>query len=164
MSSSRPYSETEVKQLIAESEATIVRLELQIQEERDNLARLRASIAGVGKLSAELLAEIFLCAVQDSLGNQPRRTSVRHRLTLSQVCSRWRGVSHTTPRLWTGACVENTLRKTPTRGYLTNLKTLVDRSSPFPVPVHLQCRSAKVEIGPIMDLLCAVAPRYAGSD
>ncbi|KAJ7644552.1 hypothetical protein FB45DRAFT_898175, partial [Roridomyces roridus] len=157
MASSPTYSETEVKQLIAESEATIVRLESQIQQERSRLARLRASIAPVRKLSAELLAEIFLLAVQDSLGNQPRRTSVGHRLILSQVCSRWRGVSHTTPRLWTGACVENTLRKTPTRGYLTNLKTLVDRSAPFPVPVHLHCRSAKVEIGAIMDLFCAVA-------
>ncbi|KAF8208206.1 hypothetical protein K438DRAFT_1472366, partial [Mycena galopus ATCC 62051] len=58
------------------------------------VAVLRHLISPIHTLPVELLTEIFECAIHDE-------THIEDVFRISQVCSDWRLVAHSTPRLWT---------------------------------------------------------------
>ncbi|KAJ7251150.1 hypothetical protein B0H12DRAFT_994479, partial [Mycena haematopus] len=60
--------------------------------ERACVAALRHLISPIHTLPVELLAQIFELAIRDYIPKDLFR--------ISQVCSHWRQVSHSTPRLW----------------------------------------------------------------
>ncbi|KAJ7685588.1 hypothetical protein DFH06DRAFT_1158918 [Mycena polygramma] len=153
--------ETQVKALIQSAEANIERLTVQIREltcirekERGVLATLRLMVVPIGKLPTELLAEIFKIAVEtpvihpwirthedpDFLGplywGDPY-TGLRKVLRLSQVSSYWRQIVHNTPQLWAEGVVDVKWDRKLTDPYLSRLKTLVTRSTPYPISVSL---------------------------
>ncbi|KAJ7838689.1 hypothetical protein B0H13DRAFT_2677378 [Mycena leptocephala] len=152
--------ENQVKSLIEAAEANIERLTAQIRElkclcekERSALATLRLMIVPIGKLPTELLVEIFKIAVhtpvlsdyvparyfQGGLYRGDLRAGLRKILLLSQVSPYWRQIVHNTPQLWAegvvGICLGS--QKDLTDPYLDGLKTLLARSSPFPISVSL---------------------------
>ncbi|KAJ7497672.1 hypothetical protein FB451DRAFT_240829 [Mycena latifolia] len=155
-----PLSTAEyVKGLIDATKANILRIEshindltLTLQKERSKLARLWLMTTPMGKLPTELLVEIFTHSVEDDaissesiqidevliVANGPR-SPTHQLLLLSQVCPHWRRIVNNTPKLWATGVVDVRLDKKScnTEPYITGLKTLLERSAPFPISVSL---------------------------
>ncbi|KAJ7726511.1 hypothetical protein B0H16DRAFT_1894746 [Mycena metata] len=159
---STPSFESHARLLIEASEANIARIESQIRDlerlrdrERAIVARLRAAIAPVHKLPAELLVEIFRyhCSYP---------SIVKKVQALSHVCVYWRRVAITTPQLWTNVPYID-LAKTPTDPYVAGLKEWVDRSAPLPIHVHLRCRPG-ADATAVVGILLTAVHRWNGAN
>ncbi|KAJ6455385.1 hypothetical protein C8R45DRAFT_592248 [Mycena sanguinolenta] len=134
-------SQAGIERLIEESESNIISPESQINtpielrdRERAYVAELRNLIFPITKLPVELVAEIFHLTI---------RGDDRHvwdALGISQVCSYWRQIAHSTPRLWTGP-MEVYIRQgrgsDGEQAYVDGLKTWLQRSAPLSVPITL---------------------------
>ncbi|KAJ7766795.1 hypothetical protein B0H16DRAFT_1522516 [Mycena metata] len=155
--------ENQVKGLIEAAEANIARLTAQIREldclrakERSVLATLRLMIIPIGKLPTEILVEIFQHTVQtpvladeDSWENSimishsgsatsfhsDSSAAIEKVLCLSRVCSYWRKIVDATPALWAEGVVSVTAKQVVTPSYLDGLKSLLTRSTPYPISV-----------------------------
>ncbi|KAJ7766775.1 hypothetical protein B0H16DRAFT_1522447 [Mycena metata] len=153
--------ENQVKGLIEAAEANIARLTAQIREldclrakERSILATLRFMIIPIGKLPTEILVEIFKHTVQTpvladenpwgysasrgstSLFRYGSHAAIEKVLCLSRVCSYWREVVDATPVLWAEGVVSVTAKEVaPSESYLKGLKSLLARSTPYPISV-----------------------------
>ncbi|KAF8205750.1 hypothetical protein K438DRAFT_1818456, partial [Mycena galopus ATCC 62051] len=130
-------AENHVKGLIQAAEANIERLTAQIKElvlirqrEQSILATLRLMVVPIGKLPMELLVEIFSIAVSES-------ASLHTVFRLSQVSPYWRQIVHQTPQLWAEIVVRIQLGRELPEPYLSGLKTLLTRSTPYPISVSL---------------------------
>ncbi|KAJ6494971.1 hypothetical protein DFH09DRAFT_1290495 [Mycena vulgaris] len=134
-----------VRSLIAASEANIRHITSQIrdlrskrQKEHNMLATLRMMILPIGKLPTELLVEIFKISLEPTVFNlrYPTLAIVR---VLGHVCSYWRQVVNSTPRLWVDDVIHVRLghQKSGLNAYLGGLKTVLNRSSPLPISVSL---------------------------
>ncbi|KAJ7366530.1 hypothetical protein DFH08DRAFT_763788 [Mycena albidolilacea] len=121
----RQSSKADIEQLIEKTQLKIASLQSQIERERAIAAALRYIISPVRALPVELLAEIFVLAIRDC-------THITDVLRLSQVCSDWRQVAHSTPRLWTGPIRVNLSHKKSDLGevYAEGLKAWLARSAP----------------------------------
>ncbi|KAJ7726503.1 hypothetical protein B0H16DRAFT_1894741 [Mycena metata] len=168
---STPSFESHTKLLIEASEAKIARIESQIRDleclrarERGIVARLRAAIAPVHKLPAELLAEIFRykCS-SDWYGpyGSPIYSEAKKVQALTHVCVYWRQVAINTPRLWTNT-LSIELEKTPTDAYAARLKEWVDRSAPLPIGVHLVCWPG-ADATAVLKVLLTAFHRWSGA-
>ncbi|KAJ6502125.1 hypothetical protein C8R45DRAFT_1070665 [Mycena sanguinolenta] len=100
----RGSSRADVRRFIEQSEMKIISLESQINtlverrdRERNCLAALRHLNSPIQILPVELLAEIFELAIRNQ---QPTWRYIKDLLQISQICSDWRQVAHSTPRLW----------------------------------------------------------------
>ncbi|KAF7357772.1 F-box domain-containing protein [Mycena venus] len=133
-------TEANIRRLTTE----IDELESQRQKERRAVGRLWFMILPVGTLPTELLLEIFALAVQ-SRTDVDRRSPpygpdhpIHQTLLLSHVCSLWRQIVLTSPRLWVAGLIDVRLDR---KGYLprnlARLTMLLDRSSPLPLTVSL---------------------------
>ncbi|KAJ7727355.1 hypothetical protein B0H16DRAFT_1779277, partial [Mycena metata] len=159
--------ESHAKFLIHTSEANIARIKSQIRDlericdrERGIIAGLRAAIAPVRKLPAELLVEIFRrhCDRHTWKFND----TVRKVQELSHVCAYWRRVAFTTPDLWTNQ-LRLVLAKTPTDAYAARLKEWVDRSAPLPIDVYLRCRPG-ADAAAVVGVLLSAAHRLSAAN
>ncbi|KAJ7685146.1 hypothetical protein DFH06DRAFT_1157592 [Mycena polygramma] len=159
--------EQHAKSMIHASEANISRIDSQIRDlmrlrhrERGLIASLKLAIAPIRKLPAEILVEIF-CYVHASswwyLTGPRSNVELKRVLAISQVCAHWRQVVCTTPQLWAVA-LPIKLGKPPSDPYLSMAKTLLERSSPFPIPVTLDLESRSP--ARLIDLLFSTAPRW----
>ncbi|KAJ7264933.1 hypothetical protein B0H12DRAFT_1011517, partial [Mycena haematopus] len=100
----RKNSKADVERFIEESELKITSLESQISalvelrdRERACVAALRHLLSPIRALPVELLAEIFELMIRDYNYSYAYIQAV---FRISQVCSDWRQVAHSTPRLW----------------------------------------------------------------
>ncbi|KAJ6455424.1 hypothetical protein C8R45DRAFT_1188081 [Mycena sanguinolenta] len=125
-------------------------------------AQLRAAIAPVHQLPAELLTEIFLIVLEDTY-HFSRRDRIEKVQALCQVCAYWRRVAHTAPRLWTEQ-LSTKLVKTPTAAYISCVKEWLERSAPIQIPVELEISGKGVAAGPLIDVMAATAPRWKSAD
>ncbi|KAJ7607830.1 hypothetical protein DFH06DRAFT_1249411, partial [Mycena polygramma] len=87
---------------------------------------------------------------------------------LSLVCSHWRRVAHTTPRLWTEH-METNLKKTPTAKYIARMADWLERSAPLPVPVAIHCCGLRGEtrgtkVGPLVAVFVTAAHRWSRAE
>ncbi|KAJ7868734.1 hypothetical protein B0H14DRAFT_2728697 [Mycena olivaceomarginata] len=159
MSPTSPNFESIARILIAASEANIARIESQMKDlerlrdrERGIIARLRIAIAPVHKLPAELLAEIFLLALDSGFTLKVQ--------ALSHVCAYWRCVAHTTPRLWTEVLLTK-LDEIPKSDHMACLKGWLERSAPMPIPVSLEISGKAADAGrDVMDIIAVSARRW----
>ncbi|KAJ7366292.1 hypothetical protein DFH08DRAFT_165238 [Mycena albidolilacea] len=166
MSPTSPNFESIARILIAASEANIARIESQMKDlerlrdrERGIIARLRIAIAPVHKLPAELLAEIFLLAL-DSDFTLVRKEHIQKVQALSHVCAYWRCVAHTTPRLWTNVLLTK-LDEIPKGDHMVCLKGWLERSAPMPIPVSLEISGKAADAGrDVIDIIAASAHRW----
>ncbi|KAJ6490657.1 hypothetical protein C8R47DRAFT_455463 [Mycena vitilis] len=184
--------ENQVKALIQAAEANIARLTAQIREldcirekERSVLATLRLMVVPIGKLPTELLAEIFKIAVQipaispwshshdtpyfqDTLyWPGSASTGLHNVLCLAQVSPYWRQIVHNTPQLWAEGVVDVKWGRNLTDTYLSGLKTLVTRSTPYPISVSLtrgpnkqRPYDADRTLGRVADIMVPTAQRW----
>ncbi|KAJ7024327.1 hypothetical protein C8F04DRAFT_164843 [Mycena alexandri] len=149
----------QVKGLIEATKTKIARLTVQIREleflrerERDVLAALRLMIVPIGQLPTELISEIFKLAVHTAVlktatreGIWPvsstmyasTRAALHKALCLSQVCGHWRRVAFSTRQLWAEGVVDIHFNKGMTDPYLDGFKSLLTRSTPYPLSVSL---------------------------
>ncbi|KAF8208498.1 hypothetical protein K438DRAFT_275535 [Mycena galopus ATCC 62051] len=95
----RQSSKADIERLIEESKLKIASLESQISslvELRDRecarVAAIRHILSPIRTLPVELLAVIFELAISD-------HTHIKDVFRISQTCSDWRQVAHSTPRL-----------------------------------------------------------------
>ncbi|KAJ7726512.1 hypothetical protein B0H16DRAFT_265517 [Mycena metata] len=158
---STPSFESQMKLLIKASEDKIARIDSQIKDlerlrdrERRIVARLRAAIAPVHKLPAELLVEIFRYKC-DSEYTATWRSVIKKVQVLSHVCVYWRRVAINTPRLWTNT-LSIELGKATTDAYAARLKEWLNRSAPLPIGVHLVSWSGADATAVLKVLLAAV--------
>ncbi|KAJ6451608.1 hypothetical protein C8R45DRAFT_1083655 [Mycena sanguinolenta] len=165
----RDCSKAEIERFIEQSELEIRSLESQISalelrdsqplesqvkaliESRDSkraqVLALRHLVSSIRTLPVELLAEIFEHAIQDE-------THVEDAHRVSQVCSDWRHVAHSTPRLWTrrlrvALCKEGDAAD--------GLRAWLARSAPLSLQIHLI--PAYTNNPRIMKEVLEVAPR-----
>ncbi|KAF7354795.1 F-box domain-containing protein [Mycena sanguinolenta] len=135
-------SKADVERFIEESELKISSLESQISalvelrdRERACVAALRHLFSPIRTLPVELLAVFFGLAIRSDT-----RLYVRDVLRISQVCSGWRQVAHSTPRLWARALQVDLGLGRGRHGeqvYVDGLKTWLQRSAPLTVPISL---------------------------
>ncbi|KAJ7644578.1 hypothetical protein FB45DRAFT_1053305 [Roridomyces roridus] len=156
-------SESRTRRLIAASEASISALKAQVVAEREVLARLRAVVAPVRKLPAELLLEIFMLILVE-VGKETHRigfvrSRLRPRLALTQVCARWRHVMHTSPQIW-AVGIELYVRQSTTSDDLAAVQRWLDRSAPLPIPISLSSGLDALSSS-AMEVLCSTAHRWA---
>ncbi|KAJ6466017.1 hypothetical protein C8R47DRAFT_1224150 [Mycena vitilis] len=118
-------------QIAALEEQVAARAELR-DRERATIAALRYLIAPIRKLPVELLVEILLFSIH--------LTDSRHTkdaFKVAQVCSRWRRVAHSTPRLWTGRITVKLEKCTRGAAYGDELEAWLARSAPLSFAVSL---------------------------
>ncbi|KAH8817535.1 hypothetical protein DL96DRAFT_1471496, partial [Flagelloscypha sp. PMI_526] len=76
-----------------------------VQQERSTLEKFvsdyTAQFAGVRRLVPEILVRIFLCLEEDVNAAVSSRKLYFSPVIMSQVCSVWRVLAHSTPQLWT---------------------------------------------------------------
>ncbi|KAK7038097.1 hypothetical protein R3P38DRAFT_2904415 [Favolaschia claudopus] len=168
--------ESQVKALIATTEANIERLGVQIREldalrqkELSLLATLRRMITGtpIGRLPTELLVEIFRLAVQTPVLCKPPSewlyeenctSALRKVLCLAHVSPYWRQIIHQTPRLWAEAVVDFRFDREQA-SYISGLEAMLNRSAPHSISVYLRAggrRWSKV----VPRVISQTAPRW----
>ncbi|KAF9009941.1 hypothetical protein BDQ17DRAFT_1235096, partial [Cyathus striatus] len=74
--------------------------ELQVKRSKayDIIIRQRALIAPILKLGHDILQEIFIACLPAD--RNPCMSIVEAPMLLTRVCSTWRSIAHSTPRLW----------------------------------------------------------------
>ncbi|KAJ7268098.1 hypothetical protein B0H12DRAFT_1229746 [Mycena haematopus] len=160
----RKSSKADVERFIEESKSKIVFLESQISaliELRDRehacIAALRHLISPIHTLPVELLAEIFQLTIRDYMSKDVFR--------ISHVCSDWRQVAHSTPRLWTKP-IQIYIR--PSRSdhvYMDGLKAWLVRSAPLTIPVSMMLEHGRKDHRiPDEVLVLKTAPRWHSLD
>ncbi|KAJ7455749.1 hypothetical protein FB451DRAFT_1564789 [Mycena latifolia] len=141
---------------------------LKLEKER----RLRSEYAGtlkgvlspIRRIPSEILAEIFLLCRDGSLDASkysvadPRQAP----MLLGSVSSRWRQVSHSTPRLWDHIHLQRTSDRTnPTEDILLSI---LASSRILPLHVKLEMEGPRLPSGPtdadVLDLLFHQAHRF----
>ncbi|KAF7357526.1 hypothetical protein MSAN_01348900 [Mycena sanguinolenta] len=151
----RRCSKAEIERIIEKSELEIISLESQIDtlinlrdSQRACVLALKYIVSPIRTLPVELLSEIFDLAIED-----PTHVEDAHRI--SQICSDWRQVAHSTPRLWSR----------PVRVDLDNEEDVVDgwrawmaRSTPLPVDISLI--PGHTSDASILEIVLEVAPRW----
>ncbi|KAF8208535.1 hypothetical protein K438DRAFT_1812395 [Mycena galopus ATCC 62051] len=137
---------------VEESELKITSLESRIRLERATTAVL---ISPIRTLPVELLAEIFGRAIDDD-------THIEDAFRISQVCSDWRQVAHSTPLLWT-RCMKIDLRKSKQRRGICHvdgpITSWLARSAPLPVPISLTLAPEDIDHCVLEEVL-RIAPRW----
>ncbi|KAF7330854.1 F-box domain-containing protein [Mycena venus] len=156
-------SKADIQRFIQESESRITVLELQItslierrDRERTTVAALRHLIAPIHTLPIELLAEIFNLTIRDD-------SHIKDTFLISHICSDWRRVAHSTPRLWTGRIRVNLECRDSEKVYADGLKAWLARSAPLPVSVSLTFRhwdKGRPVSSPISEEVLRVASRW----
>ncbi|KAJ6515327.1 hypothetical protein C8R45DRAFT_956120 [Mycena sanguinolenta] len=137
----RKSSKAEIERFIEESGLKITSLGSQINalvevrdRERACVAALRHLITPIHTLPVELLADIFELTIHEN-------THVSDVFRISQVCSDWRQVAHSTPRLSTRPLridLRKLRRSDQEQVYVEGLKAWLFRSAPLTVPVSLR--------------------------
>lgn len=151
--SESPALENLIQSLISKAEANVFRINSQIRDltcEREralgNIAKLRAKIAPIRKVPAELLVETFSLVAYGGELISPPSSYRKDVLRMSQVCTFWRQLVHNTPRLWTAFCdIRGGRKKKFSEQYLALMQTWITRSAPFPIPIHISCDAPGVE-------------------
>ncbi|KAJ6501973.1 hypothetical protein C8R45DRAFT_1209626 [Mycena sanguinolenta] len=154
-------SRADIERFIEESELKLASLDSQISalvELRDRewtcVATLKDLIAPVHTLPLELLPEIFEGTIR-------AESHVGDALRISQVCSGWRQVAHSIPRLWTGDMRIN-LRKSrdeEEQSYVDGLKTWLSRSGPLTIPITLEVNDYTIN-NRVLDEVLGTASRW----
>ncbi|KAJ7268133.1 hypothetical protein B0H12DRAFT_95106 [Mycena haematopus] len=157
----RKNSKADVERFIEESDLKITSLESQINalvelcnRERAYVAALRHLNSPIHTLPVELLVEIFELSICDYI-----RTDV---FRISQVCSDWRQIVHSTPRLWAGPiqiCLRPSRSGDRNQVYTDGLKAWLARSAPLTIPVSLAVDPGRRDRR-ISDELLRTAPRW----
>ncbi|KAF7357483.1 F-box domain-containing protein [Mycena sanguinolenta] len=145
----RNCSKAEIEQLIKECELETLSLESKISVlielrisletqictlgelrdyQRARALALRYIVSPVHSLPVELLAEIFDLAIQD-------RTYIEDAHRISQVCSDWRRIAHSTPPLW-ARTLGIALCKTGKWNVADGLKAWLERSASLPISLR----------------------------
>lgn len=92
-------AEEDISSLTSEISATKSYLKILMAQQRRDMKRistLRAGIAPIKRLPAEVMGELFwFCAPRVVI---PPYRDITHTWTLSQACSRWGQIVHTTPK------------------------------------------------------------------
>ena len=88
-------AEAQLAQIVAESHCAIKQLQLQREALEDKIARARAYMSPIRRLPNELLRHIFIM----NFDEYPCCAWI-----LSSVCSQWRRLALSMPRLWSKVC------------------------------------------------------------
>ncbi|KAF7297727.1 F-box domain-containing protein [Mycena kentingensis (nom. inval.)] len=136
-------------------------LRAKLDEARRLMPRLRDALVSrpVHKLPAEVLMEIFLDIIES---HEPDikvgwDANTLQACCLAQVCASWRNVALVTRRLWNVVAI--TLRyRSPARGTLTEVATLLERSANAPLFVSLGCDLPIIDAKKVKSILELVAP------
>ncbi|KAF8217841.1 hypothetical protein K438DRAFT_1795739 [Mycena galopus ATCC 62051] len=151
----RQSSKSDIARFIEQSELKITSLESQINplvelrdRERTRVAVLKSIISPFRTLPIELVAEIFKLTIRD-------HTHMKDAFRIAQICSDWRQVAHSTPRLWTKNLRVNLSNDSDV--YADGLKQWLARSAPLPIHISLPCST---NIAPrILEDVLSIAPR-----
>ncbi|KAJ6451606.1 hypothetical protein C8R45DRAFT_1223788 [Mycena sanguinolenta] len=152
----RRRSNTEIERIIKESELETISLKSRINTPIESRGSHRATtlapeytVVTIHILPVELLAEILDLAIEDD-------THIKDVYRVSQVCSDWRQVAHSTPRLWTRPLQVNLRRK---GNMVDGLKTWLMRSAPMSIDMTFS--SGFTNINPdVLEEVLNVAPRW----
>ncbi|KAJ6466250.1 hypothetical protein C8R45DRAFT_1219369 [Mycena sanguinolenta] len=179
----RQSSKADIEQFIEESEHKVISLESQISALRDHerscvdpleditlqihtlvelcdherscIDSLRYIISPIRTLPMELLVEIFELAIDDE-------THMADTHRISQICSDWRKIAHSTPRLWTRPIyIDLNVNGGQGQLYVDGMEAWLARSAPLPIAVSL--KGSRENFNPCMlELLqhvLGIAPR-----
>ncbi|KAF7301100.1 hypothetical protein MIND_00674000 [Mycena indigotica] len=114
------------------------------------IAALKYAVAPVRKLPADILLEIFRIVADDLLIpfyyiNWYSNRHFRPAFRLASVCSYWRQLMSTAPRLWPTSMTLQFSRFGCSPQYLDVAKTLLQRSNPYSLDITVDGRGLNVE-------------------
>ncbi|KAJ7081815.1 hypothetical protein B0H15DRAFT_446523 [Mycena belliarum] len=112
----------------------------------------RSILSSLRRLPTEILSEIFMHCSDEEDGFKPRKYAA--------VCSRWRDVALSTPRLWCNVCLQD--EKTAPRSLFSLLSLQLQRSGQGPLSVTFSDRHSNNNM--ILELLLAVSHRWRSLD
>ncbi|KAJ7719949.1 hypothetical protein B0H16DRAFT_1605567 [Mycena metata] len=167
-------SRTEIQQLIEDSHSEIRSVESQIADlelrlaslverrDRERLVThvLRYIISPI-HLPVELLLEIFAFAICEKLQYGCSK-HFQNAYRVSHVCSHWRQLSFSTPRLWTGP-INVDVEATCKAGDADGFRSWLARSAPMSVPIILTGKLQRAETissHPVLEEILAITPRW----
>ncbi|KAJ6466248.1 hypothetical protein C8R45DRAFT_483885 [Mycena sanguinolenta] len=135
----RQNSKADIERFIRGSEEKIASLESQIStlvelrdRERAYVDALRHIVSPIRTLPIELLVEIFRLAIEDD-------THIEDAHRISQICSDWRVIAHSSPPLWARPIRINLDNRNGREELCAaGLETWLARSAPLPLPVSLE--------------------------
>ncbi|KAJ6466349.1 hypothetical protein C8R45DRAFT_1021397 [Mycena sanguinolenta] len=133
-------SKADIERLVEESKLKIISL-VQIRDrERASLAALTYLLCPVHTLPVEVLADIFDLAIDGW-------THIHDALRMSQVCSEWRQIAHSIPRLWARPIRVDLESRSDSKAqaYIEGLKEWLARSAPLSVPVSFVLERGEVD-------------------
>ncbi|KAF8654197.1 hypothetical protein AX16_003724 [Volvariella volvacea WC 439] len=133
----------QAQSILADKEADLARLELEVQrarsildhliQDRDEIRkyvdRQRALLAPIQRVPLEILQEIFVHCLPTDLFIRP--DSYKAPLLLARVCRAWRHVVLSTPKLWSRLAIQ--LSQANSERRISMMKTWILRSSGHPV-------------------------------
>ncbi|KAJ6584491.1 hypothetical protein B0H19DRAFT_1368079 [Mycena capillaripes] len=182
-------SKTEIEQLIEEYElkiATFDRLITALDAENDAIAAfvelrdrdraivavLRYLIAPIRILPVEMLAEIFLLTIREGGEDEgppwyPYSSHIKRAFRVSHICTHWREVANSTPRLWTGPItVIIDYKSWDSSWYVDGMREWLARSAPLSIPVSIYLEGMPglepdPELPPILEELLKISPRWS---
>ncbi|KAJ6466210.1 hypothetical protein C8R45DRAFT_1172581 [Mycena sanguinolenta] len=150
-------TKTEIERFIEEFESKIISLESEISaliklrdSQRACVLALRYIASPIHTLPVELLAEIFDFAIEDE-------THIEDAHGISQVCSDWRQVAHSTPRLWTRTLEVDLCEQADVAD---GWKAWLARSAPMRIPMYFMGDFENINPG-ILEEVLSVAPRWS---
>ncbi|KAK7461708.1 hypothetical protein VKT23_008134 [Stygiomarasmius scandens] len=134
-------------------------------EEYLAIARLQSLRCSIYELPVEILSEIFTLYVEDVAEASPYTCNGEHpdedeAILLSQVCSRWRSVLHSTPRLWSKITLGNRCRRAHAHRLilkdLHRAKLHLERSGDTPLCITATFRARKDYYVPLQHLFATL--------
>ncbi|KAJ6573417.1 hypothetical protein DFH09DRAFT_981714 [Mycena vulgaris] len=123
----------------------------------DTIVKLNSLLSALRRFPEEILAEIFMICVAHVKGHliyEPGAPWV-----LGQICSRWRQIALTTPRLWCDIVISLDDRPVP-KGLIKRVELLLQRSRKHSLTVYVDCE-AYLDSHPALDLLMSQSHRWA---
>ncbi|KAF7296714.1 hypothetical protein HMN09_01080500 [Mycena chlorophos] len=169
-----PGFERQARPLLAEAEATLARIESQIQalvvardRQRARIAALKYAVSPIRMVPAELLTKIFRMASGDVqvpwYGAGQRNGHFKSVFRLASICAYWRQLVISDARMWTKPVSVNATNTAAS--YAEMVALLLKRSQPHPVDITLAASDTKKPVSAaVVKAVLACVDRWSTID
>ncbi|KAJ7617451.1 hypothetical protein DFH06DRAFT_1237705 [Mycena polygramma] len=158
----------EIKQLILQPRAEIERINrkiAQLKARRRGLSKYvaehEALISPMRQLPSDVIREIFMACIPSE--ENPVLSIQTAPLLLGRICSQWRAIALSTPRLWSSIHIAEPHDTLPPRvrdGCLQLVKVWLARSGGLPLSISFHRMPSDSPASPLFDTVLSFSPRW----
>lgn len=136
----------EIREEMLQLQERLDEVERTIRDIRYDIQTHQALLSPARSLPEDIYREIFLWCLASSDRPSYKRGHEKVPLLLSQVCSRWRQIAHSTPRLWTKVLFKYD-NEGPNERNCDNLKSWLSRTGALPLSVSCRASTLQATLG-----------------